>query len=62
MRSFATIEYFDIPKDSRSRLGAGLEMLVIQPLLFEFSPEALHWRIIPAVRFTAHGTDETIFF
>lgn len=62
MQSLPAIIYFYVPEYSSFCFFTRPEMLVIKPFLFQLAPEAFHWRVVPAVTFTAHRTSKFILF
>jgi hypothetical protein len=53
-------EYLDVLEEARPRLFSRRENLVSSQLLLQAGEEALHWRIIPAVRPTAHAASDLV--
>ena len=58
MGTLPVVENPDVLKDRFLCFFTGFEMLLVQPFLLELSPEAFHWRVIPAVALSAHAADE----
>ena len=58
MSTLPVVEDPYVLKDSLLRFVACLEVLLIQPLLLELSPETFHWSVVPTVAFPAHAAEE----
>ena len=52
------IKDFNVACDVIDRLLSGFIAFVVNQLILQATPKTLHWRVIPAIAFTAHGGHE----
>ncbi len=62
MPSDAVVKYFDVFEEALTRLRPGLIPFAVNGFLLEGCKEAFHWRVVPAVSFSAHGTGDVVLF
>jgi len=54
MQAMGIVKALDILEEISAGLGAGAINPVVNPLGFQAVKEALHWRIVQTIAFTAH--------
>ena len=60
MQSGRVVEGFDVIEDGGAGLGVSAEAVMIDQLVFEAAPEAFDKRVVVAVAFAAHGSEQAV--